>query len=238
MFSPAQADTGCLKFFTHFRTWPPAPMGGGGHIQFSQKHNFRSIMCIFWEDATEIQTFLANFSQFFSLEHPNLVKKPVKNCNYLNFGLPCVAPRAGLVPLPGKVRAVQTIHHKNWSKMVQNGPKWKFWILAEKVEPPPPGHTFLNRPVDWSGVFLLDSRRTGGQGWKTTLSALFWLKAKSFSKSVRKRPVNRFSKFHLRKFTNKWPLNGEGRCEWHLQCDLSKQNLAKLIWDHLNGWHK
>ena len=47
--SPAQdAYRVSQIFLTHFRTWPPAPFRwGGGHIQFSQKHNFRSIMCIF-----------------------------------------------------------------------------------------------------------------------------------------------------------------------------------------------
>ena len=41
--------TGCLKFFSPIFAHGPLPPsdGGGGHIQFSQKHNFWSIMCIF-----------------------------------------------------------------------------------------------------------------------------------------------------------------------------------------------
>ena len=74
-----------------------------------------------------------------------MVKKSVKNCSYLNFWSAKWHSLDWTVPLPGQVRAVQTIQHKKW---YQN----KNWVLVEKIGPPPPAIK-KNSPCTFDRVF-------------------------------------------------------------------------------------
>ena len=62
-----------------------------------------------------------------------MVKKSVKNCSYLNFGLPSGIPWTGLGHSQAKLELFKPSNTKNGTKM-------KIWVLVEKFgkfSPPP-----------------------------------------------------------------------------------------------------
>ena len=121
-----------------------------------------------------------------------MVKKSVKNCNYLNFCLPSGTPWAGLVPLPGQVRAVQTIHHKKWSKMKILGP-------GRKNRTPPPGHK-KKSPCTFDRVFsCLTAEEEGDKVGNNIVCSFLALGKIILKEGQEKNLSNRCSKFHLRK---------------------------------------
>ena len=111
--------------------WPPLlfKLGGGVPIQFSQKHIFQSIICIFENRQLKYKHFSAHFEQFLSPEDHKLVKNQLKNSSYLNFGLPSGIPLTGLSHSQAKLELFKPSNTKNGTKM-------KIWVLVEKFGPP------------------------------------------------------------------------------------------------------
>ena len=108
---------------------PPSD-GGGGHIQFSQKHIFKSIICIFEKRQLKYKHFSHFFNNFLALRTSNWSKNQLKNSSYLNFGLPSGIPLTGLSHSQAKLELFKPSNTKNGTKM-------KIWVLVEKTGPPP-----------------------------------------------------------------------------------------------------
>ena len=137
---PSPSCSRVSQIFHPFSHMAPCPLadGGGGSPSVFPKTQFQVHYVYFLRRVNWNTNILVIFFSIFQPWVPKFGQKSVKNCNHLNFCLPSGTPKAELVPLPGRVRAVQIIHHKKWSKwskMVQNE---KIWVLAEKIVPPPP----------------------------------------------------------------------------------------------------